>query len=176
MKSLKHWNKDTAAGLRGILTDIDGTLTDDDGRLIPEAYSALWKLREAGLRVIPVTGRPAGWCDLIIRQWPVDAVIGENGALTYSIDGDQMTRLYHPAAIPAQEDSPLSKVRRRILEAVPGARVASDQAFRLFDLAIDFAEDPPELDMNDVQKIHAIFVSHGCHAKISNIHVNGWLG
>lgn len=27
--------------------------------------------------------RPAGWCNLIARQWHVDGVIGENGALVF---------------------------------------------------------------------------------------------
>mgnify|MGYP002009329546 CR=1 FL=1 len=54
-----------------------------DGRLLPESFEALWRLRDAGIRVVPVTGRPAGWCDLIARTWPVDGVIGENGGLYY---------------------------------------------------------------------------------------------
>ena len=48
-----------AAGVRYILMDIDDTLTRE-GKLLASSYTALWKLKEAGLRVIPVTGRPAG--------------------------------------------------------------------------------------------------------------------
>ncbi|MFC7611804.1 HAD-IIB family hydrolase [Teichococcus aestuarii] len=73
------------AGLRYVLTDIDDTLTTD-GRLPAEAYSALQALDAAGIAVIPVTGRPAGWCDAIARHWPVAAVVGENGALWYALD------------------------------------------------------------------------------------------
>ena len=62
-----------------MLLDIDDTLTTD-GRLTAAAYGALEKLSARGLRVIPVTGRPAGWCDMIARFWPVEAVVGENGA------------------------------------------------------------------------------------------------
>src|SRR5690606_3281211 len=54
-----------------VLTDIDDTLTEA-GRLPTASYSAMERLRAAGLLVIPVTGRSAGWCDLIARQWPVD--------------------------------------------------------------------------------------------------------
>ena len=176
MKSIEHWNASTGAGLRGLLTDIDGTLTDQHGRLLAGAYEGLWRLREAGLRVIPVTGRPAGWCDLIVRQWPVDAVIGENGALAYALENGKIIRYHHPAARPASDDGPLGEVRREVLERVLGSRVASDQQFRLFDLAIDFAEDPPDLGLEAAEEIYNIFISHGCHAKISNIHVNGWLG
>ena len=64
------------AGIRGVLTDIDDTLSTH-GRLTADAYMALERLREAGLLVVPITGRPAGWCDHIARMWPVDAVVGD---------------------------------------------------------------------------------------------------
>src|SRR6478752_4203628 len=64
---------------RGVLADIDDTLSTH-GRLSAAAYVALERLRAAGKLVIPITGRPAGWCDHIARMWPVDGVVGENGA------------------------------------------------------------------------------------------------
>ena len=64
-----------AGDLRGLLFDIDETLTTD-GRLTAEAYVAMERLKRAGKLVIPITGRPAGWCDHIARMWPVDAVVG----------------------------------------------------------------------------------------------------
>src|SRR5687768_13640663 len=79
MKPLSHCPPATLAKIRGVLTDIDETVSTE-GRLTAEAYGALQDLKQAGLLVIPVTGRPAGWCDHIARFWPVDAVIGENGA------------------------------------------------------------------------------------------------
>ena len=57
----------------GVFTDIDDTLTTG-GRLTADAFTALERLHEAGLIVVPVTGRPAGWCDHIARMWPVDGV------------------------------------------------------------------------------------------------------
>ena len=71
--------------VRGVLADIDDTITTH-GHLTPEAYHALARLRAAGKLVIPITGRPAGWCDHIARMWPVDAVVGENGALFMRYD------------------------------------------------------------------------------------------
>lgn len=164
-----------ARRIRGVLTDIDGTLTDG-GRLGPEAYAALWRLRQAGLWVIPVTGRPAGWCDLIARQWPVDAVVGENGALAYWPAGDRLERRVHPAAAEARAAERLDEVRAAVLAEVPGSRVAADQPFRQFDLAIDYREDPPDLGLGAAQQIRAVFERFGAHAKISDIHVNGWFG
>ena len=59
-----------------VLTDIDDTLTTD-GRLSAAAYAALERLSLAGLAVVPITGRPAGWCDMIARFWPVAGVVGD---------------------------------------------------------------------------------------------------
>ena len=71
--------RETLAAIEGVLTDIDETVSTHS-QLTAEAYGAMEALKKAGFRVIPVTGRPAGWCDLIARFWPVDAVVGENGA------------------------------------------------------------------------------------------------
>ena len=82
MRPLAECPRPTLAAVRGVLTDIDDTLTTE-GRLHAIAYTALERLRAAGLLVVPVTGRPAGWCDHIARMWPVDAVVGENGAFYF---------------------------------------------------------------------------------------------
>src|SRR5687767_4405737 len=160
-----------------VLTDIDDTLTTD-GRLPAIAYAALEALREAGLIVIPVTGRPAGWCDLIARLWPVDAVVGENGAFYFRCeDGRGMTRVYvKPEAERLRDRARLADLGASILACVPGARIAADQPYRESDLAIDFAEDGPLLPDRDIDRILAAFTQAGATAKVSSIHVNGWYG
>lgn len=155
--------------------DIDDTLTTR-GKLVPEAFTALASLRAAGLVVIPVTGRPAGWCDLIARQWPVDAVIGENGAFAFYERDGSLHRLVHPSVRDDPPRTRLDAVRAEILDSVPGARVSKDQAYRLYDLAIDFCEEPPNLGLESAEQIREIFEAHGACAKISSIHVNGWFG
>ncbi|HEX7199595.1 MAG TPA: HAD-IIB family hydrolase, partial [Dongiaceae bacterium] len=131
------------ARIRALLTDIDDTLTDH-GRLPAASYGAMERLREAGLIVIPVTGRPAGWCDLIARQWPVDAVVGENGAF-YFRHLDPEKRMQRVRALDADTRAAnrarLEAIKAEVLAAVPGAAVAADQAYREADLAIDSAED-----------------------------------
>jgi hypothetical protein len=164
-----------AAGIRFVLTDIDDTLTKD-GKLLPEAYLALWKLKNSGYVVVPVTGRPAGWCDLIVRQWPVDAVIGENGALVYYLDNGILKTLYHPSVASGDFREKLEVIRQDVLARVPGTRVAKDQFTRMFDLAIDFNEEPPYLGYNTALEIKKICEEHGARAKISSIHVNTWYG
>jgi len=161
-----------------VFSDIDDTLTTD-GRLTPPAYAALDALQCAGLRVILITGRPAGWCDHIARMWPVDAVIGENGAFYCWHDdatGKLKCRHLLDAATRAANISRLAAVRDRILREVPGCAVASDQFCRLYDLAIDCCEDVQPLPVNEVDRIVALMEQAGMTAKVSSIHVNGWFG
>lgn len=161
-----------------VLTDIDDTLTVD-GRLPAKAYSALERLRKAGLIVAPVTGRPAGWCDLIARQWPVDGVIGENGAFFFRYDdsGRRLLRCYAKTLSERRSDTlQLERIREAVLVEVPGAAIAADQAYREADLAIDFSEDVPPLPRTEILKIVGIFERFGATAKVSSIHVNGWFG
>jgi HAD superfamily hydrolase (TIGR01484 family) len=165
-------------GLRGVLFDLDDTFTTD-GRIPACAFAALWDLRRAGLAAVPVTGRPAGWCDHIARMWPVDGVIGENGALAFWFDAGarKLRRRYRdPEGARAEKRQRLATVRDAILAAVPGSAVAADQAYRESDLAIDYCEDVPPLGPEAVEAICAVFREHGAACKVSSIHVNGWFG
>jgi HAD superfamily hydrolase (TIGR01484 family) len=167
---------DEAARVRFVLMDIDDTLTSG-GKLPACAYASLWKLREVGFKVIPVTGRPAGWCDCITRQWPVDGVIGENGALVYWEErGGPLPLLktfYHPNAV--RNDHPLlERIKERALRE--GLRAAKDQFARLFDLALDFAEEEPALPLETAERVKAAALEMGAAAKVSSIHVNVWMG
>jgi HAD superfamily hydrolase (TIGR01484 family) len=176
MRSIAELTPPTARRLVGVFMDIDGTLTDEAGKLDPDAFAALWRLRRAGLGVVPVTGRPAGWCDLIVRQWPVDGVVGENGALAFWEAGGRLQRFFHPDVARGDTRARLDEVRDAVLAEVEGARVARDQFARMFDLAIDFCEEPPDLGLETADRIRAVFERFGARAKISNIHVNGWFG
>jgi HAD superfamily hydrolase (TIGR01484 family) len=160
-----------------VLSDIDDTLTSQ-GRLPARSYAALERLKQAGFIVAPVTGRPAGWCDLIARQWPVDGVVGENGAFYFRYeDATKLTRRYAKTDTERRQDmARLALIREAVLAEVPGAAVAADQAYREADLAIDFCEDVPPLPKAEIQKIVAIFHRFGATAKVSSIHVNGWFG
>ena len=164
--------------IEAVLTDIDDTLTSD-GRLPAAAYGALERLRAAGFLVVPITGRPAGWCDHIARMWPVDAVVGENGALYFRYDPASrklVKRFLVPESERAANRKRLEAVRDAILAAVPGAALASDQLYREADLAIDFCEDVAPLPRDAVERIVALFERAGATAKVSSIHVNGWFG
>jgi HAD superfamily hydrolase (TIGR01484 family) len=164
--------------IRFVLTDIDDTLTSD-GRLTAAAYGALERLSAHGYRVIPVTGRPAGWCDMIARFWPVDAVVGENGAFYFRYDHRvrTMTRRFWLSADERQiARRQLDALAAKILDAVPDARLAADQPYRVADLAIDYREDVAPLPPDAVDRIAALMRAAGAQARISSIHVNGWFG
>lgn len=166
------------AGLRGVFFDIDDTLTTD-GRLTVAAYGAMERLHAAGLLVVPITGRPAGWCDHFARMWPVDAVVGENGAFYFRYDAAarRLTKRFQAGEAERRENRRrLTALGERILAAVPGAALASDQLYREADLAIDFCEDVPRLPPAAIDRILALFAAAGATAKVSSIHVNGWFG
>ena len=176
MKPLADWTP--TKPLRGLFFDIDDTLTTE-GRLTAAAYAALERLHDAGLLVAPITGRPAGWCDHIARMWPVDGVVGENGAFYFAYDPAArrlLKRYRDDDATRAASRARLAAVRDRVLREVPGAALASDQRYREADLAIDFCEDVPRLSEAVVDRIVAIMDAAGMTTKVSSIHVNGWFG
>jgi HAD superfamily hydrolase (TIGR01484 family) len=162
--------------VRGILTDIDGTLTTD-GQLPAVAYVALDRLKRAGLHVIPVTGRCIAWAEILTRLWPVDAIIGENGAFySHLVDNKLTTRFLDDAATREANLFRIHALGQEILREVPGCALASDQAWHAADLAIDHAEDVAPLPQSSVDRIVAIMRSAGMTATVSSIHVNGWFG
>ena len=167
-----------AGRVRGVFCDIDDTLTTD-GRLTALAYAAMERLRAAGKLVVPVTGRPAGWCDPIARLWPVDAVVGENGAFYFCYDAEArrlVRRFLDDEPARAANRARLEAVRDRILREVPGSAVACDQPFRETGLSFDFCEEVPRLPEAAIGRIVAIMEASGLTATLGSTRVNGRFG
>ena len=178
MLLIKHIPAEICQNLEGVFFDIDDTITTDSC-LGGAAYFAIERLKQAGLVTVPITGRPAGWCDMIARFWPVDGVVGENGAFYFAYDRSaaKMHRRYIRTQEQRFEDqTKLATLKKEILQKVPGSAISADQAYREADLAIDFCEDVSPLTQEAVLKIREIFEDSGAVAKISSIHVNGWFG
>ncbi len=178
MKSIEEFPQDKKSAVTYLLTDIDDTITNN-GRIPGCAFQAMEDLEKAGIEVIPITGRPAGWCDHIARMWPVRGVVGENGAFyfVYDMHTKKMIRRYFKADQEREQDKiKLDAVKQKILQLVPGCMVSVDQPYREADLAIDFAEDVHALPQTDIDKIVEIFEQFNANAKVSSIHVNGWFG
>jgi HAD superfamily hydrolase (TIGR01484 family) len=164
------------ARIAGLLTDIDDTLTRD-GAIEPEALQALHLLADAGVPVIAITGRPAGWSEPFAMAWPVAAIVAENGGVMLRRGADG--RLRHDfAQAPDERERNLARLQTcaaAVLREVPAATLARDSAGRLTDIAIDhseFAHLPP----SRIEEVVAVMRAHGLNATVSSIHVNGWIG
>ncbi|MEW6644921.1 MAG: HAD-IIB family hydrolase [Pseudomonadota bacterium] len=172
MPPLSAAAKSTFAGVRVVLTDMDDTLTFK-GRLAARTYDALERLQRAGVKVLPVTAAPAGWCDQMARMWPVDGVIGENGGLFFRRAGEHgVARQYwHGDDDGRTVRNRLKEIMDHVQTALPSARLADDQAFRLTSLAFARSDDPAKN-----AALVAALRAAGASATINNLWVLGWLG
>ena len=175
LRPLAELSPSRLAGLRGVLTDIDDTLTRD-GAIEPAALAALQRLADAGLPVIAITGRPAGWSELFALDWPVAAIVAENGAVMLRrFDGALRIDFVADAAQRADNLRRLQACAQAVLREVPGTTLAQDSAGRLTDIAIDHSEFA-HLDEARIALVVAVMRAHGLTATVSSIHVNGWIG
>ncbi len=163
------------AGLRGVLTDIDDTLTAN-GVIAESAVAALRPLAAARIPVIAITGRPAGWSEPFAMQWPVAAIVAENGAVMLRKVGDELVHGYVDDAVTRQINAQrLQACADAVLAEVPGATLARDSAGRLTDIAVDHSEFS-HLDEARITQVVALMRRHGLTATVSSIHINGWIG
>ena len=190
MQQLGQWPLAERQRITGVFTDIDDTLTTA-GAITPDALAALHDLKAAGLEVVAITGRPAGWSEPFVVSWPVDAIVAENGAVllqnkhrnTYKNDltpnqlgHHQLLKSYQQSdAIRSSNYVRMQQVAQRVLREVPGTLMAQDSAGRETDMAIDhseFTQLPPE----KIAQVVAIMQAEGMTATVSSIHINGWFG
>lgn len=159
--------------VRYLFTDIDDTLTTE-GKLLPQTYEALWDLSRAGIAVVPVTGGSAGWCEHIVRAWPVAAVIGESGAYCVTRrDGDVVFAYWEDAALQGERQRQhIQAIKALIAQKSKPFRIAHDQVFRLADVAIDIQGHDP----HDVEDLASSIRAIGGTVAISSIHINTWIG
>lgn len=162
--------------VRYLLTDVDDTITTS-GALTLEALEALWRLKDAGIRTILVTGGSAGWADVYFRQWPVSGVITESGAIGWHREADgTRVRLDHPSIDRSSYRERADRLITRVLEEVPGSKLSVDQFCRIFDIAFDHHDERPYLDRAGVESILKICREEGASYGVSSIHVNCWFG
>lgn len=154
-----------------LFSDVDGTLTTR-GRIEASTYVALDGLAAAGLPVILVTGRPAGWAQALMSLMPVAAAIAENGGVSFIRRDDRVDKLY---GVPAAQ---LPEWRRRmraavmdVIQEVPGARLSTDSKFREVDMAVDWNEEAA-LSQDDAQHVVERLRQAGFAAARSSVHVN----
>jgi hypothetical protein len=183
LNPLNQFPKSLKKKIKAIFFDIDDTFSGGPNthKIIHEAYRALWDLKNKGMVLVPVTGRPAGWCDLIARMWPVDAVIGENGAFymkCVELDNHlKLKKIYlENEKIRMENKKKLQNLKKNLIKKFPKIKFASDQNYREFDLAIDIREDVKEISQKEIQKILDFVKEKKATAKLSSIHLNVWYG
>jgi HAD superfamily hydrolase (TIGR01484 family) len=161
--------------VRGVLTDIDDTLTRD-GAIEPVALEALHALHAQGVDVLAITGRPAGWSEPFALAWPVAAIVAENGGVMLRAENGRLVREFaQPEAERQVNARRLAACAAAVLREVPGATLATDSAGRLTDIAVDHSEFA-HLDTEQIAQVVAVMQQHGLRATVSSIHVNGWIG
>lgn len=159
----------------GVLTDIDDTLTCD-GAIEPAALEALHALASANVPVVAITGRPKGWSEPFARQWPLAAIVAENGAVALiRSDAGVCIEYAQDAATREHNATRLRHVAARVLAEVAGATLARDSAGRVTDIAIDHSEFA-HLSEAAIAEVVALMRAEGMTATVSSIHINGWFG
>ena len=164
------------AGLLGVLTDIDDTLTTEG--VVPEhVVAAIARLKNAGFKVVPITGRPVGWSVPFASAWPVDAIVAENGAVALKKNAlGVLDKLYQQDdATRSANFARMQQVLAEVEARVPGASRATDSAGRECDIAVDHSEFT-QMPQADIEACVAIMKAAGMNATVSSIHINGWFG
>ena len=158
------------AAVRGVVFDIDDTLTRG-GQLEREAFDALYALREGGVRLWAITGRPLGWAQVFAAHWPIEGAIGENGAGWWWRDGHTLRRGYYQRSETRRDAQKqiLERIARRARAELPQVRLASDQGARAHDLAFDIAEMDRHDDATQAALV-ALIEDEGARAVVSSVH------
>ena len=127
-----------------VATDMDGTLTQL-GKFTPALLQALEDLAAAGIEVLIVTGRSAGWVSGLVTYLPVAGAIAENGGIFYlnqSKPGVALTRILDIAAHRQQLAATFAKLQSEF----PKIRESTDNRFRITDWTFDVQGlDPAQL-------------------------------
>jgi HAD superfamily hydrolase (TIGR01484 family) len=195
MLPLADWPAAERRGIVGVFTDIDDTLTTD-GAITPDALQALADLKAAGLVVIPITGRPIGWCEPFMAgaaPWPADAMVAENGAVAFALDVSsenlyenglqlpktvrkQLSKLYQlDADTRSSNQLRMRKIAARVMFEVPGVFLTRDSVGRETDIAFDYNEFA-HLPSATVQRVLAVLQREGMQTTVSSIHIHGCFG
>ena len=175
MRDLSFLSHNEVVSLEYVLTDVDDTITTN-GKLRPEALQALYDLSDNGFKVICVTGGSAGWGDTYLRQWPVEAVLSESGAVCLYRENRVIKRYVHPSIIQQGYQERSRKLMETVLSEVPGSKLSSDQFARLYDIAFDHGSEPPYLSKEQIEAVVAVCHRYGAATAVSSIHVNAWFG
>jgi HAD superfamily hydrolase (TIGR01484 family) len=171
MRPLSSLGAERARTLKGLLFDLDDTLLTR-GVLTKTAFDALWGLHDGGLRLVAVTGRPSAWGELLVRQWPIDGAVTENGAVHVLREG--RTIVVRERCTKDEREARTARLKAlitEVAEAVPEAKLTDDVAGRRSDITWDIGEHQ-YLAMDRVDRIVAIILHAGARTTRSSVHVH----
>ena len=171
MRALADFAREPPRPLRGLLFDLDDTLLTK-GRLTKEAYDALWSMHDVGLALVAVTGRPSGWGEVLVRQWPIEGAVTENGAVHVVREGEGVA--LRERCSPEERHvrrMRLGKLVARVREIVPEARLSDDVAARRSDVTWDIGERV-RLPVDRVDLIAREIVAEGARTTRSSVHLH----
>ncbi len=192
MKPLAEWPIEQRRNIIGVFTDIDDTLTTH-GAISADALQALVDLKNAGLHVIPITGRPVGWGESFARTWPVDALVAENGGVAWMVKKNaensnkigikpayllpkMLLKVYQNSALIRSENSVrMAKIANLVTSQIAGVEISQDSAGRETDLTFDYNEFA-HLSTETVQQVVELLQSQGMQTTVSSIHIHGCFG
>jgi HAD superfamily hydrolase (TIGR01484 family) len=171
VKSISLFSPAEARRLRGVLFDLDDTLLTH-GQLTRDAYEALWRLSDAGLALVVVTGRPSGWGEVLARQWPVAGCVTENGAVHIVREGLGIAR--RDACDDRERTSRrerLDRLAESVRHAVPEAALTDDNDLRRSDMTWDVGERTKLAD-GRVRAIVREIEQAGARWSLSSVHLH----
>lgn len=171
MALISALTQEEAARLRGVAFDLDDTLLDH-GRLKEATYSALFLLSEAGLDLYGVTGRPAGWADVLARLFPVRAVVAENGAVVCARKDERVVLIDSvDAAVRRERDQKLEALLARFRQSFPDFEPADDVRARVSDRTFDIGEYR-RVAPERVAEASAFLREQGARVFVSSVHLH----
>jgi HAD superfamily hydrolase (TIGR01484 family) len=192
MLRLHDWPLEERRNIIGVFTDIDDTLTTN-GNITSDALTALSNLKDAGLHVIPITGRPVGWSESFAQDWPVDALVAENGGVAlvknniiqnignkpskpaYLLPNVLLKVYQNSAKIRTENSLKMAAIAALVTSKIAGVEVTKDSVGRETDLAFDYNEFA-NLSVDTVQQVVKLLQSLGMQTTISSIHIHGCFG
>jgi HAD superfamily hydrolase (TIGR01484 family) len=139
-------NNINLSDIRLIASDVDGTLTKN-GKFSSDFISTLLDLQSAGIKVLLVTGRSAGWVSALVNYLPIAGAIAENGGIFLQPNGTQDLLSSVPNL--SRHRILLENTFHHIKQLFPNLHPSADNHFRITDWTFDVND----LSADDIQAI-----------------------
>jgi HAD superfamily hydrolase (TIGR01484 family) len=170
MKPISQMSVEEACRLKALLFDLDDTLLDH-GKLTEAAFSALFRLKQSGLVLVAVTGRPSAWAEVLVRQWPIDGAVAENGSFACGIVGGRLVRFDDETRDSEKRRLRLSEIVANVRAAFPDLKPSDDVNGRRNDFTFDVGEHE-HVEPAVVAAVRALAHSLGARTLVSSVHLH----